>query len=798
MKKRLLRYLLGAACLIVVSCVLLYVLCPRPELTVFTPYSSAVFDDSGGLLTLSLADDDRYRLYQGIDKVSAQFLAATLLYEDQHFYQHYGVDFLALLRAFWTSYISQQRRIGASTIVMQVARLRWGITSSKLSGKLTQVMRALQLARHYNKQQILEAYINMVPYGGNIEGIGAASLIYFNKLPSQLSLPEALTLAVIPQNPNKRNPATKQGYQQLQSARNNLLQRWLKIHPQDAPKRKYFTMPLKVRSIKQVPKLAPHFTRYVLNKTNIEQSSIEQHGVVKTSLKRAQQHKLEQGIKRYVATKSAIGINNAAALLVNYKTMAIEAMVGSADFYNRDIQGQVNGTIAKRSPGSTLKPFVYGLAIDEGLIHPKTLLKDSPSRYGGFTPENYDQKFFGPIMVKDALIQSRNVPAVAMQARLNKKSLFDFLQQGQVKGLKHEGFYGLALALGGAEVSMLELVRLYSVLANGGRLREIITRYDANAANKTMAKQQTQGKRLLSAEASFMVLDMLKDNPAPGALQINLKQRKKNQIAWKTGTSWAFRDAWAIGVSGPYVLAVWLGNFKGQGNNALIGRSAAGPLLFSLFDSLLAETDLPAQGWTFARAMAVNTLNLKKVAVCANTGDLYQKNCPSSESTWFIPGRSPIKVSNIYRPVAVDKISGLRACSPNEAETEIKIYEFWPSDFQHIFNQAGISLKSPPPYKASCNLDQKSSVGLKPVITSPMRNIDYVIQSAQTQKSHLVFSATVEPDVEKIFWFVNGQYEGSAAPDQPFTWQASNGKFKVLCVDDAGRSATQDITVLLL
>ena len=330
-------------------------------------------------------------------------------------------------------------------------------------GKVHQIARAIQLSRHYSKQEILEVYLNLAPYGRNIEGIAAASLIYFNKKPSHLSLPEALTLAVIPQNPNKRNPTTSSGYQHLLQARQNLFQRWLEDHPSDVSKETFFSMPLKVRPPENLPFLAPHFVNHI--KQNMSRWD---HGYVNTTLDSVQQQSLEKGISHYVSSKAASGINNAAALLLNYETMKIKAMVGSADFYNDDLQGQVNGTVAKRSPGSTLKPFVYALAMDEGLIHPMTLMKDSPKRFGGFSPENYDKQFLGPISARDALIQSRNVPAVNLQSQLTHQSFYDFLMDAGITGLKDEAFYGLALALGGGEVSMLELASLYAMLANKG------------------------------------------------------------------------------------------------------------------------------------------------------------------------------------------------------------------------------------------------------------------------------------------------------------------------------------------
>lgn len=749
-----------------------YGFCPRPELSSFIPYSKAYFDDQGGLLRLTLAEDDRYRLYSRLEDMAPEFVEATLLYEDQHYYEHMGVDPVALLRAFWMTYVTQQRRIGASTIVMQLARLRWGIPSSTLSGKLIQILRAIQLTRHYSKRQLLEAYLNLAPYGRNIEGIGAASLVYFGKRPAELSLPEALTLAVIPQNPNKRNPTTVKGYQKLLIARTSLFERWVEYHAEDATKSKYMNLPLSIRSPEQLPFLAPHFVDYLQ-----QQISPWDNGFIQTTLNANTQTSVEKVLKDYIQTKSKDGIQNASALLVNYKTLSIEAMVGSADFFNADIFGQVNGTMAKRSPGSALKPFVYALAMDEGLIHPMSLLKDSKHKFGGFTPENYDKQFLGPISVKDALIASRNVPAVEIQSRLRNKSFYQFLHEAGVSGLQHESHYGLALALGGGEVTAMEMASLYAMMANGGEM---------HAIRALKEEQPEQGKSLLSPEASYLVLDILRQHKAPDALNIDISASGHNEVAWKTGTSWAFRDAWAAGISGPYVLIVWVGNFDGSGNNAFIGSRAAGPLFFRIMDAVF-----PAQGWTFKHAYPVDELNLKRLQVCANTGDLYQKSCPQSVQSWFIPGVSPIKLSNVYRSIPVNMKTGLRACWHEPGKTQMEVYEFWPSDFLQIYNQAGIFLKTPPPFETGCDLNQTSSSGLQPVITSPQSSIDYVVRVNEVGVNQIPLQAIVDPDVEQLHWFIEGQYIASSRRGESVLWQARPGRHQVRMVDDSGRSASK-------
>jgi len=753
-----------------------YYFVPKPDINSYTPYSSAYFDKQGSLLRLTLAADDRYRLYQPLEALSPQVVAATVLYEDKDFYQHSGVDLSAMARAGWDTYVKKSRRVGASTISMQVARLHWNISTNNLGGKLQQTLRAIQLSRHYSKDQILELYLNLAPYGRNIEGLAAASLIYFDKKPSELSLSESLALAVIPQNPNKRHPAKPSNIPALTNARQRLFERWLEQHPDDIALAGHLKLPFSARSPEQLPFNAPHFVDYV-NRL----SSQWDNGYINTTLDSLHQKKLEKIIHHYVDDKQHLGIRNASALLLNYQTMSIEAMVGSADFNNADIHGQVNAATAKRSPGSTLKPFIYGLALDEGLIHPLSLLKDSPRRFGGFTPQNYDKRFLGPVSATKALIESRNVPAVDLQAELKTSSLHQVLLDAGVTSLKDKSHYGLALGLGAGEVTMLELASLYAMAANQGELKVI----------KALTQPATTNspKRLLSKEASFLVLNMLKDNPMPGQIQLS-QHNDRNQVAWKTGTSWAFRDAWAVGVSGPYVLVVWVGNFDGKGNSAFVGRTAAGPLLFSMFRSVNFDTS-----WKVADSFSIDQMNLKEVDVCAETGDLFEKHCRSSATTWFIPGKSPIKVSNVYRSIPINKASGLRACSFRYGDTKMQVFEFWPSDFTRIFKQAGVALKPPPPYEPGCDFTNKATAGHQPIITSPQTKLEYSIRIEVEADRQIPLRAIVDSSVDKLHWFIDDSYLGSAENGEPFLWRANAGSFQVRAVDDFGRSASRQILV---
>jgi penicillin-binding protein 1C len=733
---------------------------PKPPLLEGISFSRAVYADDQHLLRLTLSGDDKYRLFIPLSQISPELVAATLLQEDQYFYWHAGVNPLAMLRAVWQTYLIKSRRVGASTITMQIARIRYNIPSKTFLGKIEQIIRALQLETHYSKKQLLEAYLNLAPYGNNIEGVGAASLIYFAKPVKNLTLPEALTLAVIPQNPIRRTPNQKN----LKTIRNKLFYRWVALYPKDHAKKAFIDLPLQMLNLHNLPFLAPHFVNTVLKETPITERNIT------TTLNIQLQHTFENVTHRYLSRKKSLGVYNAAVLLVDTRNMSIKALVGSADFFNQAMGGQINGTDIKRSPGSTLKPFIYGLALDQGLIHPDTVLKDVPRSFGSYNPENFDYDFMGPLHARDALILSRNIPAIYLADQLARPNLYEFLQAAHITNLKSESYYGLALVLGGAELTMQELTGLYAMLVNEGVWHPL--RFTLNQSYQIR-------QRLLSPEASFLILDMLTHTSRPEGSENNLT------VSWKTGTSSGYRDAWSIGTFGPYVLSVWIGNFDNTGNPAFVGKNIAAPLFFELLNAI---------GSAPVVVKNPGELNLAKIAVCKASGMLPTRNCRDTELTWFIPGKSPIKTDTIFREIAIDKKTGLRTCHVNQ-DTEFKIYEFWSSDLLKIFREAGIQRRTPPLFDPTCSMVRDS--GLSPQITSPQTELSYVMRANAANKSLVPLIAIADADVVTLYWFVNDKYLGKTPRDQTYWWAAKSGKFVVRVLDDHGRSDARDVNIQL-
>ncbi|HYP78657.1 MAG TPA: penicillin-binding protein 1C, partial [Steroidobacteraceae bacterium] len=618
MKRILQRAAVAAALLAVIAAALRF--WPHDPLSARVPLSSAVFARDGELLRMTLSADGQYRLWTPLRQIAPEYLAAVQLYEDRHFTWHPGVDATALIRAAWLS--ARGHRQGGSTLTMQLARMLYTLNTRSAPGKLRQMAAAVWLELRYSKHEILETYANVVPFGGNVQGVGAASLIYFRKPAATLTFDEALTLAVIPQAPQARGRAGRES-PSLAAARRQLLAAWEVRHDVAPASHVAASEAIVLAGTASLPFEAPHLADLLL----------AQHAAgarIQSTIDLSLQRLVERVLSQYIAGVRELGINNAAALLVDARTMTARALVGSADFHDATIAGQVNGVTAKRSPGSALKPFIYALAMDQGLIHTQTVLKDAPASFGVYSPENFDGKFVGPVTAHDALIASRNVPAVSLAARLAQPGLYQFLRSAGVSRMAGERHYGLALALGGSEVTMEELAGLYGMLANGGVY--VPVRYLDRSA---------RGTQLLSAEAAFMVRSMLADAPRPDGIAGN------QSVAWKTGTSWGFRDAWAAGVFGSQILVVWVGNFDGSSNPAFVGAQAAAPLFFRIADAV--RQSRPPE----MDRLLLPPPGVLKVEVCAASGDLPNADCPRRNEAWFIPGKSPIRVSTVHRRVAL-------------------------------------------------------------------------------------------------------------------------------------------------
>jgi penicillin-binding protein 1C len=725
-RQRLLGGLVAGAILFGILLIAWFFL-PCPPLLDDVPFSAIARDRNGALMRLNTASDQRYRLRVSLSEIPQDLVLAVTTQEDRHYRSHFGIDFEALLRA-TIDFVQGHPRSGASTLTMQVARLRFHLHTRSVLGKLVQIYRALEIERHYSKDQILEAYFNLAPYGRNIEGIGAASLIYFNRSPAKLSRQEILALAVLPQSPSKRTPKDGLEPGALTQARSRLNQLLWKDPLAD--------LPLHYRQLKDLPYLAPHLVQRVLK---------NQEGETRLTVDAGIQRVAVDEIQRFLASRQSSGLNNAACLLVDTLSMDVLASVGSGSFWNNAIKGENDGTRQLRSPGSSLKPFVYAMALDRGLIGPSTLLYDVPGRFGNYLPENIDGKFDGPIPARLALVRSRNLPAVTLASRLGPDSLYQFLESAKVHGLSQVNNYGLSAVLGTVEISMQDLVRLYAGLVNHGQIK---------ALRVKMSDPADSGIRLLSPEAAFVTLDMMSTSEAG----IRLPTAPTVNLPYKTGTSTGFRDAWCTGVIGRYVLAVWVGSFDGRSNPSLTGRYAAVPLFMRLASRLAEEREV-----TVVPLSPPAGANLRQVDVCSVSGCLPGPYCTHTKKEWIIPGVSPITRCHIH------------TASGNEA---------WDSEAEHYFETVGLGRK------AANGANGSEELHILPVA----RDVSWQANQAASERV-IALRARTAAGATRVYWFANRDFIGSVVSGETFYWSPAPGTYTIAATDDRGQSDSAQITV---
>ena len=759
-----------------------------PPLLSTSSFSKILRDRNQKLLRITLSGDQKYRLFTPLDKIDPKFVETVLLQEDRYFDWHFGVNPIALAKATWDTVLKNERR-GASTITMQLSRLLRRENTKTISKKIYQIIDAVKIEWLHSKEEIIEAYLNLVPMGGNIEGVGAASQIYFTKAPDNLALSERIALALIPQSPTKRNLSKVKVSSEWKSRRKILFSSWIKLHPEDSNLSVDISHDLSPKNRSPLPFEAPHFIEQIISQNPNKHSYV-------SSLDLNTQHFIENRIKAYVQSKKSIGINNATALLLNYETGEVLAYVGSADFFNKEISGQVDGIQANRSPGSALKPFVYALAFEEGITHTQTLLRDTPRNFGSFDPENFDRGFLGPLSTSDALIHSRNIPAVELSYKLKNINLFNFLKSQDIQFSRPESYYGLGLVLGGAEISMENLLRLYAGLARNKPLSSLnYFRHNSTDSRFPDLDSPLAGEWPISPEASWMTLNVLSTNPRTNADSFLKWSTKRLDVAWKTGTSSGFRDAWTLGVFGPYALGVWVGNFSGEGNPAFLGRKAAAPLFFNIAEGLWEkENFLSENNWNDK----LTNLNIKKIEVCSVSGAEPELFCPHRKNAWVIPGKSPISKCKIHKHVLVNSVNSKRACpgTPVSRLHQFKTLEQWPSDLARAYKSFGIIKKPLPEFEQECKANNDVWIGGEPEIVSPRKGVTYVLRLSASEEEKLIpLQAISEGDVKSLNWFSNQEYLGKTNSKNAYMWKAHRGRHLITVVDDQGRSKSQWLEV---
>ena len=700
---------------------------PLPKAHLHPPVSQIVLDRNGEWLRAFLAGDGMWRFSRQSSVISHQsqdvfdkpdtsltdnwklktdnhlLHQAILTSEDRWFYYHYGINPVSIATALYDNLKAGEVVRGGSTITMQLARLMEP-KARTIPNKLIEMFRALQLEHTYSKSEILTFYFNMLPYGGNIVGTAAASRFYFNKPLHALSLGEAALLAAIPNAPERLRPdrfpenarkAREKVLNRLLARRQISEQQWQEAVQEPIPHKRHplpFKAPHLSRMLVKHAKSLPS-TRALLEASEDELMVKTTNGRIYTTIDVKVQETAARILREYLdaerkpSLRGSHSTSTGAIIVMDTQSRHVLAMVGSHDFFDRSALGQINGTLAPRSPGSALKPFVYALAMEEGLITPETLLFDVPVTYAGYEPVNYDGKYNGYVTARQALARSLNVPAVNLNARLKNRTsnstpiqdsnarvggstLHAFLKHAGISTLAPAQKYGLSMVLGGCEVNLLELTTLYAGLGNMGEFgpyqltlsEPIFRQTSSDLAKGSRAGAHSYNKsgaqRLLRKETSFIITEMLTNSQLPTNTIRNPEafERTMNlpKIAWKTGTSYGHRDAWCLGYSPKLTIGVWLGNFNGKGAPMLSGTDAATPILFALFTAL---TGQDTHRW-FTKPE-----QLKTRQVCALSGAPVSSHCPTHKEDVYIPGISPVAVCTIHKRIYVDEATGYSLCS---------------------------------------------------------------------------------------------------------------------------------------
>ena len=710
------------------------------------------------------------------EQVSPYYLEALLTYEDRWFYSHPGVNPLALLRATWQNLSGARVVSGGSTLSMQVARLL-DPHSRTLSGKFRQLWRTLQLEWHLSKDQILSLYLNRAPFGGTLQGVAAASWAYLGKSPQNLTRAEAALLAVLPQAPSRLRPDRHP--QRAQQARDKVLRRlaefqvWPQASVNEALEEPLWLAP------RQEPSLAPLLARR-LNRPNSPP-------LIRTTLDASLQRRMEDLLMGWRARLPER--TSAAILVVEAENMAVRAYVGSVDINDAKRFGHVDMVTALRSPGSTLKPFLYGMAMDAGLIHSESLMQDVPRRYGDYRPGNFSSGFGGPVAASSALSMSLNLPAVQLLEVYGPKRFAAELRNGGVPlTLPPLAEPSLALILGGAGSRLEDLVTGYSAFARGGRSADV----------RLQPQDRLRERRMMSPGAAWIIRRILSGQSRPD-IDPRAELVQRPQLAWKTGTSYGFRDAWAIGVGPRFLVGVWIGRPDGTPVPGQFGLASAAPLMLQVHDVLV---NRDSQRGIAAPVQPVPQ-NVGVAAICWPLGQPMSKsdpNCRRQRFAWTLDGTTPPTLQAADQPLGLGlqervwvNAKGLRVAA-NCPDARAQDIALWPAPLEPWLPRAERRNARLPPADPDC---PPRNLNLAPPLSIVgVREGDNLrLPAASRQALRLTLSALGGSGHR--WWFIDGKPLADTDTRQDFTPTLSKpGRYQLSVLDESGQTARVEFSVV--
>ena len=769
---RAVRFLLLAGALSLFALTALFLvldsLHPLDESALSPPPGQLVLDREGRALRFFPPPDSQRRMAAALEEISPRFLDMIVASEDRWYRLHFGVNPLAVARAAIQNLLAGEVVSGASTIPMQVARLA-DPRPRTLWAKCVEAFRAVQLTRRFSKDDLLEGYVNLLPFGSNLVGIRAASRAWFAKEPDQLSLAECALLTALPRSPAAYDPTAHP--RAARRARDRVLGQLADrgaITEKESLEAMSRPLP---QALRHAPFRAPHFSR-------LARALAPGQAVVRTTLDPAMQQRGCAILASHAGGLQSRGIDGAAFVVLDVATREVLALAGSPDFFDFSRQGQVDMATARRSPGSTLKPFLYGLAMDRGIISPDSYLLDVPTSYAGYEPMNYDETFQGRVTASQALKRSLNVPAVRLLARTGLESFHALLRKGGLSGLDRPALsYGLPLVLGACEASLLELTNLYACLADSGLHKPVHLFPRTGPAPHP-------GERLLSPEAAWLVAETLTDVARPEMDESWRLTRDGPAAAWKTGTSFGHRDAWAVGVTGSLAIGVWCGNPDGTPRKHISGAGHAAPLLFALIRGL-ARDALPLA--------PPPGLQIEELSVCAADRLLPTPECRERTAVRVIPEVTRLERSRAFERAFVDSETGLRVAGEclEGREVESRAYRRMEPELAAWMASQGAVPPGAPPMSPDCTAIEAGG----PAILSPDPATPYRLRSQAPRAFQRIALRARTGGGSMLTWFQEGMVAARGKADEPLFIEAEPGTHRLAVVDDKGRMDAVTYTV---
>ncbi len=758
------------------------------------PTCMVLEDKDGNLLGARIASDGQYRFPPG-DSIPLKFEQSLIEFEDRRFYRHPGVDPRGLARAFVQNIRNRRIVSGGSTLSMQVIRMSRGKKRRSIVQKLIEIILATRLELRYSKKEILGLYSANAPFGGNVVGLEAASWRYFGKRPDLLSWGEAAMLAVLPNSPGLIHPGRQR--QALFEKRNRLLTRlkekgiidevtWELACSEPLPEK-----PLRL------PQLAPH----LLDKSfaSFDQNNSREKSRIRTTIDASLQSRVTSIIEHHHKSLSANQIHNLAAVVLDIESGNILAYVGNAPDAGEDHGEAVDIISARRSTGSILKPFLYTMMIQEGQIIPQSLIPDVPTLLSGYRPENFHEKYDGAITAKKAISRSLNVPLVHMLHDYGLEKFHHGLKEMGLSTIdKHPGHYGLTLILGGAEVNLLEVTNAYAGMARTlNHFYDYSGEYnplDFRPANYMLKDDSSPPKDpilqreapVVSAAAAWLAFDAMQEVERPDSEGGWENFRSRRRIAWKTGTSFGFRDAWAIGVTPKYAVGVWTGNADGEGRPGLIGVLTSGPVLFDIFNALPNSTEWFEQPYD----------EMREMAVCRESGYLPLPICPT-DTVW-----TPVSFINAdpcpyHKTVHLDKAEKWQVNSSCEAPDQM-VHKSWfvlPPLSEYYFKSKNPSYAPLPPFREDCRANIADAKTMQLIYPKRPTRI-FVPTNLDGQLSRTVFSVAHRDPGVTIHWHIDDEYIGWTKDFHSKELNPPEGDHLLTLVDESGNRLVQKFVII--